>query len=69
VPGDGSLPTTGWVKDEVVTDKYLVPMDEDAPPWQYTIIVGMYDPITGDRLRVSGAEDQNSVVLGTIQVE
>jgi hypothetical protein len=69
VPGGGALPTTGWVKDEVVTDEYLVPMDEDAPPWRYTIIVGMYDPITGNRLSVSGAEDQNSIVLGTVQIE
>jgi hypothetical protein len=47
------LPTTGWVKDEVITDEYLIPMDEDLPPWQYTILVGMYDPMTDKRLPIT----------------
>jgi hypothetical protein len=67
VPGDNTLPTTGWVKDEVITDSYLVPVDEDAPPWQYTVLVGMYDPITGRRLTLTGAEDRDSIALGPIQ--
>lgn len=66
VPGQGTLPTTGWVKDEVIVDEYLVPMNEDAPPWQYTILVGMYDPRTGERLRVAGGQDRDSIALGSI---
>jgi hypothetical protein len=66
-PGSGNLPTTGWVKDEVITDQYLVPMDEDAPPWQYTIVVGMYDPMTNQRLQVSGTQDQDFIALDAIQ--
>ena len=69
VPGGDSLPTTGWVKDEVIVDEYTVPMGDDAPPWQYTILVGMYDPITGERLQVTGTQDQNLIVLDTIRVE
>jgi hypothetical protein len=71
VPGDDTLPTTGWVKDEVITDEYLVPMDGDAPPWQYTILVGMYDPMTGKRLQAaSGATiTADSIILSTIKVE
>ena len=56
VPGNGALPTTGWVKDEVITDKYLVPMEEDVPPWQYTILVGIYDPTTDERLRTTSGD-------------
>jgi hypothetical protein len=67
VPGGGALPTTGWVKDEVIHDAYLVPMDEDAPPWQYTILVGLYDSMSGQRLKVAGTSDQTFVILGGIQ--
>jgi hypothetical protein len=71
VPGDDTLPTTGWVKDEVITDEYLVPMDEDAPPWQYTILVGMYDPMTGERLQVTSGvgKTTDSILLYSIQIE
>jgi len=69
VPGDGSLPTTGWLQDEVITDEYLVPMDEDAPPWQYTILVGMYDPMIGERLRVQELGGRDSIAVSAIQVE
>ncbi len=70
VPGNGTLPTTGWVKDEVITDEYLVPMDEDVPPWQYTILVGMYDPRTDERLRIaSGKQTPDSITLGSIGVK
>jgi hypothetical protein len=69
VPGDGTLPTTGWVKDEIITDEYIVPIDEDVPPWQYTILVGMYDPMNDERLRLTGRGTQNSIALDTIQVK
>jgi 4-amino-4-deoxy-L-arabinose transferase-like glycosyltransferase len=67
VPGHNTLPTTGWVKDEVITDEYLIPMDEDAPPWRYTILVGLYDPMTGKRLQVTGTGNRDSVALAGIQ--
>jgi hypothetical protein len=71
VPGDGALPTTGWVKDEVIADEYLVPMDEDLPPWRYTILVGMYDPKIEERLRVKSgdATATDSIPLRSIGVE
>ena len=69
VPGDSTLPTAGWVKDEVITDHYLVPMDEDAPPWQFTIVVGLYDSMTGERLQVTGTEDQDTIALGLMRAK
>lgn len=70
-PGSGALPTTGWVKDEVITDQYLVPMDEDAPAWQYTILVGMYDPMTDERLSAASgpALSASFIPVGSIRVE
>jgi hypothetical protein len=69
VPGSGSLPTTGWLKGEVITDSYLVPMAQDAPPWRYTILVGMYDPDTGERLRETGGYGRDAIPAGAVQVK
>jgi hypothetical protein len=67
VPGGGGLPTTGWLKEEIITDAYVVPMQEGAPPWQYTIEVGMYDPVTGERLPVTG-DGRDALTLGLLMV-
>jgi hypothetical protein len=56
VPGHGGLPTTSWVEGEIVTDEYEIPIAPDAAPGSYTIIAGMYDAATGDRLPVSAAD-------------
>jgi len=66
IPGGGALPTTGWIRDEIITDEYWVPMAEDAPPWQYTILVGMYDPMTNQRLRAAEIGDIDFITLGTV---
>jgi hypothetical protein len=71
-PGEGTLPTTGWVKDEVITDEYLIPMEEDVPPWQYTILVGMYDPMTDERLPITSGgagRSTDAIPLRSIGVE
>jgi hypothetical protein len=69
VPGGGSLPTAGWLEGEVITDEYLVPVADNAPPWQYTILVGMYDSVTGRRVTTTGGlGKQDSVPLRSIAV-
>jgi hypothetical protein len=55
VPGQGILPTTGWVEGEVIVDPYELPLSPDAPPGMYTIVVGLYDATTGERLPVFDA--------------
>jgi 4-amino-4-deoxy-L-arabinose transferase-like glycosyltransferase len=50
VPAQGEAPTSGWVPGEIIEDHYQIPMTEDAPPWEYDIFVGMYDPVSGQRL-------------------
>ncbi len=52
VPGNGTLPTTGWVKREVIADEYEFTVRPDAPPGEYLIEVGLYDAQTGQRLPV-----------------
>ncbi|MFN2289834.1 MAG: glycosyltransferase family 39 protein [Anaerolineae bacterium] len=52
VPAQGEAPTTSWVVGEVIIDKYTIPVADDAPPGEYRIEVGMYEPSTGQRLAV-----------------
>jgi hypothetical protein len=59
VPGGGNLPTTGWVVDQVIEDKYLLTVKPDAPAGGYAIEVGMYDAATGRRLEVLSAEGES----------
>jgi len=61
VPGQGTLPTTSWVEGEVILDPYEIPISSDVPPGTYTIIVGMYDASTAERLPVF---DSGSHFLG-----
>jgi hypothetical protein len=59
VPGGGSLPTTGWVVDQVIEDPYVITVKPDAPAGDYRIEVGMYDAATGQRLEVLSAAEES----------
>ena len=52
LPQEGRHPTTLWVKGEVVTDRYNILVDPDAPSGQYAIEIGLYNAETGVRLPV-----------------
>lgn len=70
VPARGTAPTSGWLPGEVVEDHFEVPLAKDAPPWKYDIFVGMYDPLTGQRLPASSQLSpisENRVWLTRIQ--
>ncbi|MFQ6014371.1 MAG: DUF2723 domain-containing protein [Anaerolineae bacterium] len=61
LPGAGTLPTTGWVAGEVIVDGYDILVSGEAPPGEYRLIVGMYDPANGNRLP---AFDGEGIPLG-----
>lgn len=64
VPGNGTLPTTGWVKGEIIADEYEFTVRADALPGEYLIEVGMYDAQTSRRLPVlGGPKPENRIVL------
>ena len=48
----GTYPTTDWLPGESVVDRYEIPVKPDAPPGNYRLLVGAYDPSTGARLQV-----------------
>jgi len=69
VPGNGTLPTTGWVKGEIVADEYDLTVRPDTPPGEYLIEVGMYDAQTSHRLPVLGSpEPEDRILLNEVVV-
>lgn len=65
-PQEGTSPTSGWVKGQVVSDRYRMPVQADTPPGEYRIEVGMYDPVNGARLPADGGGDR--LLLGVVRV-
>ncbi|MBC8262763.1 MAG: hypothetical protein H8E47_01380 [Anaerolineales bacterium] len=52
MPLDGTYPTSRWLGNEVVIDRYAIAIQPDAPPGVYRVEVGMYLLETGERLPV-----------------
>jgi hypothetical protein len=49
-PRSGAYPTSWWASGEDVVDVHHVSVPSQAGPGQHTLVVGLYDPETGDRL-------------------
>jgi hypothetical protein len=72
LPGEGSLPTTGWLPGEVIADHYDVPIQPEAPPGQYIVEIGMYQAETGQRLPIINQKRQvvdDRVLLEEVTVQ
>jgi hypothetical protein len=72
VPGDGLLPTTSWVKDEVLTDLHSLAVRPDAPPGEYRLVAGLYNAADGVRLPVvvdGVRQPGDMIVLATATVK
>jgi hypothetical protein len=70
-PVCGSLPTTDWEPGEIFIDGHILQVDPDTPPGKYPVMMGLYDPQTGERLPVSGRSANqwgNAIHLGTVEV-
>lgn len=68
VPAGGTRPTTGWRRDEVITDAHALPIPPDLPPGRYTLNAGLYNPDDGTRpvVTIDGApQADNQVRLAT----
>lgn len=63
---DGELPTSNWVVGQRVVNDYHLTVPAAAPLGLYTIQIGLYDPATGERLKVN-LEDAG-VPLGQVRV-
>jgi hypothetical protein len=69
-PWQGTYATDAWLQGVPATDQYHLALPADLPGGQYTLVVGMYDPVTQQRLPLlrDGKPAGDSYTLGTIQV-
>jgi hypothetical protein len=49
-PVNNSRPTSSWRPGEVIVDSYAIPISQQAPAGRYRIEIGLYEPVTGERL-------------------
>lgn len=67
IPVGGTLPTTEWIRGEVIEDAYDIPVRTDATPGMYRLQVGMYDATTGGRIAV--AQESSGAVIDSIGLD
>jgi hypothetical protein len=56
-PANWTRPTAGWLPGEVVLDEYVLHPPADLPPGDYTLLCGLYNPATGERLATYAGDD------------
>jgi hypothetical protein len=61
-------PTTTWQPGEKIIDRYGLLLPNDLPTGSYTIAVGLYDPVSGQRLPISAGPRDYAIELGPIVV-
>jgi 4-amino-4-deoxy-L-arabinose transferase-like glycosyltransferase len=72
IPGEGTLPTTGWLPGEVISARITIPLDESLPAGQYTMEVGAYDPLNSQRLPAHDGKSQplgDHLILQSVDVK
>lgn len=65
------LPTTEWRPGQLAGGQFRVALDQDTPPGDYPLLIGLYDPQDGARLPVFDANGQelgDSLTLAQIRV-
>jgi hypothetical protein len=65
-PLDGAYPTSTWLPGQTIIDPRYLPLG-DVAPGQYRLIVGLYDPVTQERL--IGEDGSDFVELTEITVD
>jgi len=72
-PVQGGRPTSGWVPGEIIKDTYALTIPPDAPPGDYWLEVGMYDPQSMQRLPVTSPgtvqPGAQSLILKLVKVQ
>jgi mannosyltransferase len=67
-PGAGLAPTTAWAVGEQVVDRHGIPLPGELGAGEYTLLVGLYHALSGERLPVSveGQAVGDHLRIGTI---
>ncbi|MCX6032809.1 MAG: DUF2079 domain-containing protein [Chloroflexi bacterium] len=56
-PGLDGFPTSNWRVGEVIPDRHPIQIPSDAPSGAYHLLVGFYDPVSGERVILSDGGD------------
>jgi len=65
-PLDGRWPTAFWLPGVPLDDTHTVPLPDDLPAGRYRLLVGLYDPLSGERLRLPDGRD--ALLLGEVEL-
>jgi hypothetical protein len=65
-PLDGAYPTSTWLPGQQILDPRFLPLD-GVPPGVYSLIIGLYDPTTGQRMTT--ANGTSFVELSAITIK
>lgn len=62
LPGLNTARTSGWPVGEVFADHVLLRLPADVAPGEYRLLVGLYDPASGERI------GGRAITVGTIKI-
>jgi hypothetical protein len=65
------LPTSVWRAGQTTVGQFRVAPSPEAPPGDYPLVIGLYDPTTGERLPILDSLGQpigDSLILTTVRV-
>ncbi len=71
MPLVGQWPTNSWPAGTRLADRHALPLDPDLPLGDYTILVGLYNPLDLARLPVQSEENSvldNTLVLTNVSI-
>ena len=58
-----------WPIGAIVPDQIAIRLPDDLAPGRYTILTGLYDPVTGERVPVLSTSDGGNVIaLGRVDL-
>lgn len=67
---DGLVPTQLWRVNTIFKDTNLLAWSSDITPGEYSLYVGLYHPVTGERLPiVNDTSGENAVIIPGIVIE
>jgi len=70
IPGDWMYPADRWREGDIIENRVLVQVPPGYPAGEYRVLLGIYNPSTGERWPVTGGDDvgDGRVLLGTVTV-
>ena len=71
-PASGKYPSSVWDAGETIADLHTLPLTPQLPAGEYSLAIGIYNPITGQRVPIvdeNGQSSEDHVVISGFVVE